>query len=247
MKNLKQFGFSLLIAGLSVGTLSAQSAATLSGRIGTVEVQRRGAWTEARFSEQISPGERVRTGDRSSAAIDLGPGKVATLAENTEVEVRDGGGDSLNVRLESGNMRVVSASDVQVSARDTAAESSARRPLDLDRGSQADELNLTITGRTGPIIIRGDAGSTKRGSQPEVNPSQYGVPFGYSNIYGNPFGFSGYYTYPFVFGNPGFVQPTIQNPYSGITPGQVIAPMTDPLRPPVHFPIDTFPNRAPFK
>ena len=243
MNILGKFGFLMVIAGLGASTVHAQSAATLSGRIGTVEVQRGGAWTEARFSEEISPGERVRTGDRSSAAVELGPGKVATLAENTEIEVRDGAG-SLSVRLVSGNMRVVSASDIQVSARDTTPESAAR-PLDLDLGSH--KLNLTITGRTGPIIIRGDEKSTKRGSQPEVNPSQYGIPFGYSNMYGNPFGFSGFYTYPFVFGNPGFVQPTIQNPYSGITPGQIIPPMTDPLRPPVHFPITTFPNRTPIR
>jgi len=239
----------LLVAGWSVGTLSAESFATLSGRIGTVEVQRQGAWMQARFSEQISPGERVRTGNRSSAAIELGGGKVATMAENTEIEVRDGGGDSLNVRLASGNMRVVSASDNPVSARDWTPQS-APRPVDLDVGNQADTLNLTISGRTGSIVIRGDENSTQRGpqpAQPQVNPAQYGIPFGYSNIYGAPFGFSGFYTYPFVFANPGGVQPTIQNPYSGITPGQIVPPMTDPLRPPVHFPIDTFPNRTPIR
>src|SRR5213592_4647272 len=140
MRNLRQFGFLLLVAGWSVGTLSAESFATLSGRIGTVEVQRQGAWMQARFSEQISPGERVRTGNRSSAAIELGGGKVATMAENTEIEVRDGGGDSLNVRLASGNMRVVSASDNPVSARDSTPQS-APWPVDLDVHNQADTLN----------------------------------------------------------------------------------------------------------
>ncbi|PYS53413.1 MAG: hypothetical protein DMG13_12730 [Acidobacteria bacterium] len=245
MKIVRMFGFLMLIAALSVISVNAQSAAKVSGRIGTVEIQRGGTWTEARSSEQISPGEKVRTGNRSSAAIDLGPGKVATLAENTQIELRDGA-DSLNVRLESGNMRVVSAADLPVSARDTTPETPAR-PSDLDY--QADGLNLTVNGgaaRTSTIIIRGN--DARRSSpQPDANLPQYGIPFGYSNMYGNTLGYSGFYSYPYVFANPGFVYPNIQNPYSGIMPGQIIPPMTNPMRPAVHFPIETFPNRTPIR
>ncbi|PYR96321.1 MAG: hypothetical protein DMG12_26570 [Acidobacteria bacterium] len=247
MKSLRMLGFLLLIAGFSVVTVKAESAATLSGRIGNIQVQRNGAWMEARTGEQINPGEKVRTANGSAAAVELGPGKVVTLSENTQIEVRSSDG-SLSVRLESGNMKVVSASDIQVSARDTTLQSAAR-PLDIDLGYQADKLNLTVNAgavRTGPIIIRGTEDSAKRSYAPAANPPQYGIPFGYSNIYGNSFGYPNAYSYPYmIFANPGFAQPNVQNPYSGIMPGQIIAPMSDPLRPPVHFPIDTFPNRPP--
>jgi hypothetical protein len=247
----------MLIAALSAIPLNAQSAAKLTGRIGTIEVQRGGTWMQARTGEEIKPGERIRTANRSSAAVELGPGKVAALAENSEMEVRDSGG-SLGVRLESGNMRVISASDIQVSVRDATLETAAR-PLDIDLGYQEDRLNLTVNGgavRTGTIIIRGAGDSSKRSYASDANRPQYGIPFGYSNMYGNSFGYSNiygnsfgypnFYSYPYAtFANPGFVQPNVQNPYSGIMPGQIIAPMSDPLRPPVHFPIDTFPNRPP--
>ena len=48
------------------------------------------------------------------------------------------------------------------------------------------------------------------------------------------------YFYPYViYGNTG-VQ---AQPFTGYTPGQVVPPMTDPLRPPVHYPVNPFPVR----
>lgn len=48
------------------------------------------------------------------------------------------------------------------------------------------------------------------------------------------------YFYPYViYGNLG-VQ---AQPFAGYAPSQVIPPMTDPLRPPVHYPVNPFPVR----
>ena len=67
----------LLIAVFSVATLSAQSnpqsPARLVARSGTVEVQRGNEWPPLNPGDVINPGGRVRTGVRSSAAVELGP------------------------------------------------------------------------------------------------------------------------------------------------------------------------------
>src|SRR2546427_10989525 len=87
MKSLRMLGFLLLIAGFSVVTVTAESAATLSGRIGNIQVQRNGAWMEARTGEQISPGEKVRTANGSAAPVEPGPGEVLKVGGNNQIEM----------------------------------------------------------------------------------------------------------------------------------------------------------------
>src|SRR5262245_48736612 len=190
MKSLRMLGFFALIAALSTVTLNAQSEAMLSGRIGTVEIQRSGAWMEAQTGEQISVGDRIRTATGSSAAVDLGPGKVVTLAANTQIELRESGG-SLSARLERGNMKVVSASDLQVSGRDTTPEG-APRTVEIDLGSLADSVNLTVNpgAGTGPIVSRGSEDSARRTSAAggNGNSPMFGNTFANSNIPENVYG-----------------------------------------------------------
>ena len=232
----------LLIAVLSVATLSAQSnaqsAARLVARSGMVEIQRGTAWTAVNPGEIVNAGERVRTGTNSSAAIELGPGKIITLSERTEVQVRQGDGAPI-VQLETGNMKVVSAEIIQVAAKETVLES-IERPVDMELGYQADRLNLTvITGavRHGLVTIRGAQDSSKRTFTAngrwgvQANAYTYpGVYFYPYVIYANPNGFL-----PQVPAQPqGTVPPVVLNPtHPGYRPEQVVPPMTDPLRPPV--------------
>jgi hypothetical protein len=227
----------------------AQSSARLVGQTGTVEVQRNGMWVPLLLGEQIQAGERVRTTSGSSAAVELATDKVVTLGAATEVEVRQSDG-GLNVRLESGSIRVFSAADIEVSAKDTTLQS-AEKPLNMEVGYQAGALNVTvITGavNTGPMIVRGTQDSTKRSYVADSRRAGYGsyssrfaLPLGYSSGFAYP---NSFYIYPyFIYGTPGAAPPNVQSPYMGIQPGQIVPPMTDPLRPPVHFPANPFPVR----
>ena len=241
MRVLMRSASLILVAAIGVITSHAQANARLVARIGTVEVQRGNAWMPVLPGEPINTGERLRTAIGSSAALELGPGKVITLHQSTEIEVGESNG-APTVRLESGNMKVVAEQDIQVSAKDTTLQS-AEKPLDMEVGYQVDRLNLTvITGAvtTGPITIRGTEDSAKRSYVADSRRAAYG------NIVVQP---NSFYFYPYVFyGNPGnlvVTQPSPSNPYSGIMPGQIVPPMTDPLRPPVHYPINPFPQRPP--
>lgn len=232
----------LLIAVFSVAALSAQSnpqsSARLVARSGTVEVQRGNAWSPVNPGDAVNPGERVRTGANSSAAIELGPGKIITLGEQTEVQVRQANGSPI-VQLESGNMKVVSAENIQVAAKDTVLEST-ERPLDMELGYQADRLNLTVISgavRNGPLTIRGAQDSSKR----------VFIADGRWRAQGNALTYPGVYFYPYViYANPngflpqnvppqgGIVPPVVLNPtHPAYRPDQIVPPMTDPLRPPV--------------
>ena len=228
----------LLIAVFSVAVLNAQApeasqnAARLVARIGGVEVQRGAIWMAANPGEVLNAGVRVRTTMGSSAAIEVGENKVITLNASTEVEVRQSNGSPL-VRLESGSMKVFSASDIQVAAKDTVLES-AERPLDMEIGYQADRLNLTVFNgavRNGAVVVHGSQDSNSRnytagGRQQQRN--------GY--VVANPF----LYVYPyFLYGNPDpnagrIVPPVVNNPTNpGYRPTQVVPPMSDPIRVPV--------------
>jgi hypothetical protein len=256
MKSVKVLGFSVLIAIVIVAGLNAQTnpqnpqpgqAATeqarLVGRSGTIEVQRGNAWVSLNPGAVINSGERVRTGSRSSGAIELGPGKVVTLSEKTEVQVRQSNGTPI-VQLESGNMKVVSAEDIQVAAKETVIEST-ERPVEIEVESNADGINLTVvTGavRNGPIVIRSAQGSSKRtytaGERRTVTDNS--VPYPYP-VYASPF-------YPYVYANPygalfpglspfppqGTVPPVVFNPtHPAYRPDQIIPPMTNPLAVPI--------------
>ena len=235
---------SVLIAALSLAVANAQApptpaAARLVARAGTVEVQRASEWVSIDPGGMLAPGERVRTGAKSSAAIELGPGKVVTLSEKTEVQLRQANGTTL-VELDRGNMKVVAAEDIQVAAKETLLES-AERPLNLEIGYQADGLNVTvITGavRNGPIIIKGAQDSSYRtytadgrwkGERgPIVYPEVYFYPY---VIYANPIG--GIVPQPPA-PQGGIQPPVVLNPtHPGYRPDQIVPPMPDPVRPPV--------------
>jgi hypothetical protein len=143
------------------------------------------------------------------------------------------------VQLENGSMKVFSASDIQIAAKDTKLES-ADRPLDLELGYQGDKLNLTVFSgavRNGSMIIRGanDDPSVRTYStnknprrndryeqQIIVDPTFYVYPyFMYGNSNPNP--------------NAGrIVPPVVNNPTNpGYRPTQIVPPMSDPIRVPV--------------
>lgn len=250
MKLSKAFGFSLLIAALGVAGLHAQTGAASRARLvargGTVETQRGNVWIALNPGEEISPGQRVRTGGGSTAALELGPGKIITLSERTEVQIRDSNGSPF-VQLETGNMKVVSAETIQVAAKDTTLEST-EPPLDMEVGIQADRLNLTvITGavRNGQMTIRGAEDTSKRTftaggrwrtqeNTPQGNalvyPGMYFYPY---VIYAGPNGFGPQTTAP----QGGIVPPVVLNPtHPGYRPEQIVPPMSDPLRVPVQPP-----------
>lgn len=247
MTGLKTLWSWMLISSLISAALYAQANtqsngqtyARLVARSGTVEVQRENAWAPVKPGDQINSNERVRTGAASSAAIEVGPGKIITLSERTEVQVGQSNGAPM-VQLETGNMKVVSAENIQVAAKETVLES-AERPLDLELGYKADKLNLTvITGavRNGPIIIRGAQDSSKRtftaGGRWGVRENELvyypGVYFYPYVVYANPNG--GFF--PQNVPPQGTVPPVVLNPtHPGYRPEQIIPPMTAPLRPPV--------------
>jgi hypothetical protein len=238
---MRRFNILPILALIAVfsATLNAQTGASLTGRVGTVEILRNGMWVSGMAGDSIASGEHVRTGNLSSAALQLGVGQVITLAEYTEVEVREANGTP-GVKLQSGHMKVVSAGDIQVAASNTTLNA-AEKPLDMELGYKGDKLNITvITGAVGDgsLVISGtqDAASrtyTAGGAGPRL---QDGLTYPTT-----------YYVYPYVnYGLPGTVPNAGVNPqYPGYMPGQIIPPMTDPLRPPVHYPIAPFPDRTP--
>lgn len=222
MKEFKLFG-NLILIGIFSATLQAQPNATLSARAGIVEILRTGAWQPAESGDAIVSGERIRTGSRSSAALQLASGKVVTLSEKTEVELSDVNG-SPGLKVQTGHMKVVSDGSVETEASNTAAQVSEPSNTELDRLPQ----NLNITVITGGMQ---DSAPFIRRATPVVAPPAYGT-----SLFPNS-NYPTYYVYPyFSYGNPGLIQNNLRNPYSGIRPGQIVPPMTDPLRPPVHFP-----------
>src|SRR5437879_5993606 len=131
---MRKPGLGLVIALFSLAALQAQTTAQSKARLvavgGVVEVQRNNAWVQAAPGDQLNSAERVRTGMFSSAALELGPGKVVTLAESTEIQVGESRSGSPIVQLESGNLRVLSTADIQVAAKNTMLQS-VERPLDM--------------------------------------------------------------------------------------------------------------------
>ena len=219
----------LLAAVFSVTALNAQSPNTrLVIRSGIVEVQRGNIWLPISVGESLNAGERIRTASGSTAALEIGPGKVITLNEQSQIQIGP------VMQLESGSMRVFSTSDIQVAAKDTTLQSS-ERPLDLELGYQADGLNLTVFNgavRNGPMIIRGgNQDPTVRTHIADGRASR-----NHGDVVANP----AFYIYPyFLYGNPDpnagrIVPPVVNNPANpGYRPTQIVPPMSDPIRVPV--------------
>ena len=94
----------------------------------------------------------------------------------------------------------MSADDIQVSAKDTTLRA-AEKPLDMELGYQADQLNLTvITGavNSGAILIRGIADSNTRTFV--ADSRRAGSSAGYSSAQTGP---NSFYISPYVCGNAG--------------------------------------------
>lgn len=165
---------------------------------GIVEVQRNNAWAPIQPGETLNAGEHIRTGSGSFGAVENGPGQIITLYENTEMQIRDNNGSPL-VRLESGNIKVFSATDIQVAAKDTVLQS-VDRPLDMQLGLQADRINLMVLSgsvRNGSVTIHGaqepgvrgytaDSSSLRSGSSNSTYPNFYIYPYFMQGNSGRP-------------------------------------------------------------
>jgi ferric-dicitrate binding protein FerR (iron transport regulator) len=238
---MKKAAISLFILALTVLPLPAQtqsSAARLVIRSGLVEVQRSNVWRPISIGEWVNPGESIRTASGSMAALEVGPGKVVTLNEVSQVQVGVSNSAAI-VQLDTGSMKVFAASDgrdnrenILVAAKDILLES-AERPLDMELGYQGDKLNLTIFNgavRNGPMTIRGGNQDTtvRTHTTGRTNERQVIVPN------------ASFYVYPyFLYGYPDpnagkIVPPVVNNPTNpGYRPTQIVPPMSDPIRVPV--------------
>jgi len=232
MSRVGTLGSLLLIVAFSASINAQSPDVSLTGRIGTVEILRNGAWVAAMAGDEVAPGEHVRTGRQSSAALQLGKGKVITLSELTEVEVQ--ANSSLSLKLETGRMKVVSDGNPQVATNHVPPEP-RQEPADAAPGAKDNDRNITI-------IVNNN------GANPAVSP--YTPPAPTIPRYGDGLTNSTFYSFPFFpsFGSPVFIPNVVQGPefhgdFPGNRPGVVVPPMTDPLRPPVHFPISPFPDR----
>ena len=181
-----------LIGSATVHAQTEAPASRLAVSSGTVEVQRGNVWSPIGAGEQLNPGESVRTSNGSSAAVDLGPGKVITLTERTQIQVRPANGTSA-VQLDSGSIKIFANSDLQIAAKDTILET-AERPLDMELGYEADRLNLTVFSgavRNGPIIVRGNQDANASYSRTYTagshRPDNAPVPAVYPDLYIYPY------------------------------------------------------------
>jgi hypothetical protein len=226
---------SFLIASCASVVLGQrQSAARITFRNGLVEVQRGNAWSPISLGDALNAGDRVRTSSGSMAVVELGPERMITLNEASEIQVGQSNTAPI-VQLESGSMKVFSSLDMLIAAKDTLLET-ADRPLDMEIGYQADKLNLTVfegAVRNGSIIVRGGnqdgnvrtitAGArAARRTEPAVPNSIYVYPyFLYGHAHANA-----------TDGN--IVPPVVNNPTNpAYRPTQVVPPMSDPLKVPV--------------
>jgi hypothetical protein len=238
---MKKFGLNLLIAAVTAATLYGQAGIPANAKVvalsGVVEVEHGSAWFPAGMGEFLNPGERIRTAERSTVSLEVGEGKVVTLDELTQIQVRPSTAMAV-VQLESGSMKVFATSDVRVAVKDTILEM-AERPLDMELGYQEDRLNLTVFNgavRNGAITIHAirDTGRTfvsdSRNAQrnalsPMVDPNLYMCPY---FMYGNP-GPNGLPP-----ANGAIVPPVVNNPTNpGYRPTQIVPPMSDPIRVPI--------------
>jgi ferric-dicitrate binding protein FerR (iron transport regulator) len=231
-----------MVLAFSAATLHAQTAgpanARLVARNGLVEVERGNVWLPISMGDPLNPGERIRTSQGSSAALEVGVGKVITLNEQTQIQVRPSTGMPA-VQLESGSMKVFAATDIQLAAKDTILEA-AETPLDMEIGYQADKLNLTVFDgavRSGAITIRaiGDSGVRTYTADSRNAQRNAGPPVEYPNFYIYPY---------FMYGSQGpngrapgngaIVPPVVNNPTNpGYRPTQIVPPMSDPIHVPV--------------
>jgi len=250
---MKNLAITVIVGIFSAVLLEAQtpsqSSARLGARSGIVEVQRNNTWSPIAAGDPISAGDRIRTASGSLAALELGPGKTITLSPSTEIQVRDSNG-TLSVQLVAGNMKVFSAADIQVAAKDTVLEG-VERPLDMQVGLRGDRLDLTVLSgavKSGAMTIRSAEDTSVRtytadGRLPQ-NRHFYSDQDAYPAFSSDPGTSPTFYVYPYIFwgnagangngGNGAIVPPTVMNPtHPGYRPEQIVPPMSDPIRIPI--------------
>jgi len=184
-----------LVALFCSATLHAQAGAPSAPRLAVtsviVEVQRGTVWNPIRTGEGLNPGEHLRTSNGSWAAVELAANRIITLTERTQIEVGPSSGAPV-VQLEAGSIKVFSASDLQIAAKDTVLET-VERPLDMELGYQGDQLNLTVFNgavRNGSVTVRGNqetSTSNVRTYSAGSHRPDYADAGGYPNVYVYPY------------------------------------------------------------
>jgi ferric-dicitrate binding protein FerR (iron transport regulator) len=238
MNNLIQRGLQLIITSSLIASCAAvvcgqqQSTARIAFRNGLVEVQRGNAWSPISLGDTLNAGDRLRTASGSVAAVELGPDRIVTLDEASQIQVGQSNVSPI-VQLESGSIKVFSAFDILVAAKDTLLES-ADRPLDMELGFDGDKVNLTVFAgavRNGSITVHaGDRDSSVRtitaGSR-AARRNELTVPY---TIFAYP-----YFLYGNAHASDGrIVPPVVNNPTNpSYRPTQIVPPMSDPVRVPV--------------
>lgn len=150
MKALRGIVFFGVIVGFTPASLNAQDTGRVVGGNGIVELYRNGAWIGVSLNEQVRQGEKLRTGVGAFATIEFAPNAAVTLADNSEVELRQG-----KPFLTSGMMQVISMRPFEI--------------VEIGAGRSRIEsveypLEMVITLRNGPI--------------PEVNVMNGAIRFG---------------------------------------------------------------------
>jgi hypothetical protein len=257
---MKKIVLPLLVAAAILSSGPAQAQSTADGkprlviRSGVVEVLRDQVWQAVKPGELLNAGERVRTANGATAAIELERNKIVTLEENSEVEIQlVGSAGAHSIRLDSGSMKAFSpppetAPLPQDRPPQTAAQTSDKS-LDLELDYQGDSLRLSISdrdGRSSSVTIRGAAPAMSAANRrPAEEPYYYPQFYQREQLYGNVLSSPTYYVYPFqVFsGRPDpnegrIVPPVVTNPTNpGYRPTQIVPPMSDPIRVPVSPPV----------
>src|SRR5215831_8987095 len=77
----------LIVLYASVVFGQRQSAVRITFRNGLVEVQRGNVWQPIALGDTLNAGDRVRTSSGSMAVVELGPERMITLNEGSEIQV----------------------------------------------------------------------------------------------------------------------------------------------------------------
>lgn len=239
MKASRALGIVALIVGLMAGIAIAQSSPRIIAGNGTIEISRGNGWMPLSITDQIAAKDRIRTGVGSFATLEFTPGKAVILGDQTEISLQQAGSSPMVV-LVSGNIKVVSDSEIRIDAKGSMLES-AGEPLEMDVLDRAGRMNVIVNKgavRSGALIIRASAESAYRTYTAGGNRDRMGYTTVFPSVYFYPY---------FIYAdrNVPNAPPAPNQPFTGFMPPQIVAPMTDPLRPPVHYPVNPFPYRPP--
>lgn len=86
IKLLKRFAVIIFLV-LSVGVSYADESTTIVAINGTVEIDRGAGWRRAGVGDRLVEGDKIRTGDNSSAEMKCGNGGPIKLTENSVLKI----------------------------------------------------------------------------------------------------------------------------------------------------------------